>query len=428
MKKFNPIPLVFVCFSLVFSYVLTIKSDFVFDSFDFLVLLFWVIIPMPFVLFNLAGYFLLGEVSQSARKTGTIKTFISVVYVTRGIDIQAITRSVLRTKEVLGSFKWVTVPSVVVVSDIPVQISGVKNVVVPKSFKTKNGAKWKARALEYFRIVTNGAKKQSDVYIHLDEESILTEEVVKELDVFGQWSQDRVIGQGEIQYNAWEYGKNKIVTAVDCVRTGDDLGRFRIQYGLFRRPLFGIHGSYVVVKPRAYQDLSFDYGSKGSITEDAYFGLIASSKGYRFQWLRGFIREQSPFNIMDLLKQRRRWINGITTLIMDDVIPFKNKIILIINHISWLFGFGGAWLVLVSLFANNTPNLFVHFGAGVVLSTVLSVYMVGSFRNTENLSLSKKWILRLWNVALFPLASFIEAIATLYAIFRPVKIFEVVKK
>ena len=74
----------------------------------------------------------------------------------------------------------------------------------------------------------------------------------------------RIIGQGAILYQ----GGHWFFRGADGLRTADDLGRFRLQYAL-GWPLFGIHGSYILVSGADNQRLSFDVGPANSLTEDA---------------------------------------------------------------------------------------------------------------------------------------------------------------
>jgi egghead protein (zeste-white 4 protein) len=52
----------------------------------------------------------------------------------------------------------------------------------------------------------------------------------------------------------------------------------------------------------AERDVSFEHGPRGSVVEDAYFGLVAASKGYSFGFIEGDMWEKSPFTIKDFLR------------------------------------------------------------------------------------------------------------------------------
>jgi egghead protein (zeste-white 4 protein) len=57
--------------------------------------------------------------------------------------------------------------------------------------------------------------------------------------------------------------------------------------------------------------VSFDHGIAGSIAEDAYFALKASNMGYTFDWIEGELYEEASFTFMDLVHQRKRWVQGL---------------------------------------------------------------------------------------------------------------------
>ena len=69
-------------------------------------------------------------------------------------------------------------------------------------------------------------------------------------------------------------------------------------------------GSFIVCKHSVERQVSFDHGIDGSITEDAYFAVKAANEGFTFDWIEGEMQEKSPFNIMDFLRQRKRWHQG----------------------------------------------------------------------------------------------------------------------
>lgn len=95
----------------------------------------------------------------------------------------------------------------------------------------------------------------------------------------------------------------------DAIRTGSDLGRL---YTAMRMgaPIFGMHGSFIVVRNDAEQSMGFDVGPVGSLTEDAWWGTLAMDAGYRCRWVEGHLSEQCTHSIRDFMKQRRRWFNG----------------------------------------------------------------------------------------------------------------------
>lgn len=83
--------------------------------------------------------------------------------------------------------------------------------------------------------------------------------------------------------------------------------------------------------------MSFDNGPDGSVAEDCFFAMKAFSKGYTFDWIEGEMFEKSPFTVMDFLRQRKRWLQGILLVVHSKAIPFKYKIFLTMSVYSWCF-------------------------------------------------------------------------------------------
>jgi beta-1,4-mannosyltransferase len=354
-----------------------------------------------------------------------------VSYVSRGENQEALRRAVVATRRVLIGLQVKHI--IEVITDAPVQVGADIHIVVPKEYTTLNGAKYKARALHY------ATESRSRLYaidyktyiLHLDEESVLTAEAIRGISAHVQRNDLSSVGQGEIKYNAHNYGNNLIITAVDAIRTGDDLGRFRLQYRLFKKPLFGMHGSFFVVPAVLEKTIGFDLGGKGSITEDAYFALIASDRGVRFYWIDGFIQEQSPFTILEVLKQRRRWITGLRLLMFDKAISLNQRLMLGFNMTLWRLAWIGPVVTLWNVLAGGSlvPGV-VGYAAAITSGMVGVVYMVGAYRNVIGVGLHPLRQLQIWFTVglLVPLSCVIEGIAVLYSIVRPVKVFEVVNK
>ncbi len=396
---------------------------------------------------NLAGIFMFGSPRRRDQKNlerFTAKRWdgrkkLKIVYVSRGDNRAALSRSVLETLKQLH--KYDVNYLLEIVTDVPVWDKVKANPkinihVVPLDYVTKKGAKYKARALHYVierRGVTEKQVSYRDTWVlHLDEESLITPECLAGVAKFiHDPATSRSIGQGEIKYNSHKYGSNVLITAIDSIRTGDDLGRFRFQYRLLKRPVFGMHGSYFLVPQYLEKYIGFDLGGKGSITEDAYFALHAAEKGVSFQWIDGYIREQSPFTISAILKQRRRWFCGLKHLSFDKKLRLKTRWILLINTLLWTLGWLGPIITIANFFHPNgyAPLAFV-LTAAVAQGSYAGAYLLGSYRNLLNVNMNifRKLFLYFSTFILLPISSFIEGVAILYAIIKPVKTFDVVRK
>lgn len=364
-----------------------------------------------------------------------------IAYVSRGDNRKALSRAVQQTTAILREYG--ANYHIEIVTDIPVShrvdISRlhVSFYLVPKEYQTKRGARYKARALHYLseqrQKAAYATNKNLDTWIlHLDEESVITKQSLAGISEYiNNPKYANSIGQGEIKYNSHQYGKRLLITAIDAVRTGDDLGRFRFQYKLAKNPIFGMHGSYFLVPEKLESSQGFDLGGKGSITEDAYFAFHAIEKGVPFNWIHGFIREQSPFSIAAILRQRRRWYCGLMTLSFDKELKLKTRLFLMLNMLFWTVSWSGPIFTIANLaYRNGYSPLTLTIAAAIIQGSYCATYLVGAYRGVigSGLGMPKRVLLYLITFILFPISNTIEGIAILYGIIRPVKTFDVVKK
>ncbi|GLV35548.1 egghead [Carabus blaptoides fortunei] len=174
----------------------------------------------------------------------------------------------------------------------------------------------------------------SDWIVHLDEETLLTENSVRGVLNFVLDGKHQ-FGQGLITY-ANEDVVNWVTTLADSFRVADDMGKLRLQFSMFHKPLFSWKGSFVVTQTGAEKAVSFDNGLDGSVAEDCYFAMRAYQHGYSFNFVEGEMWEKSPFSLWDFVQQRKRWLQGILLVVHSKSIPLRNKILLAISCYSWV--------------------------------------------------------------------------------------------
>lgn len=86
---------------------------------------------------------------------------------------------------------------------------------------------------------------------------------------------------------------NYLNTMVESLRVGGFyLASSRFCMRTFHKPLVLFNGSFIVCRVDVEKALSFDFGPKGSITEDAYFAIKAVNMGYSFDWIEGVVNEE----------------------------------------------------------------------------------------------------------------------------------------
>jgi hypothetical protein len=442
------IPLaVYICLTNYYFSSFVNPLDSTIDYVMFVMKLFWfggiILVPTSFIAWFLYGSPLRQDYSNTQtflQEGWNPSKKLVIVFVARGQNIDALGRSVFYTQTLLNRYSIHYEIEVVTDLDVETKIrndyatigSKVFFYEVPDHYETENIAKYKARALHYLIDSRKRSLLDNTWYLHFDEESQITLECIAGLHKFFKDKESHsVVAQGEIKYNAHNYGKNLLITAIDSIRTGDDLGRFRFQLKLLGVPVFGIHGSFILIPAKLEHHIGFDLGGRGSITEDAYFALTAAEMGYKFRWIDGFIREQSPFSVGDLIKQRRRWISGLVLLANDNQLKLKTRLPLKINLFLWQISWISIFVTIVNVIIGGSwfPTELAY-AAAIITGGFYSMYTVGSYRNLRDLDMNifKKIGIYLGTLILIPISAVIEGIAVIYATLEPVEHFEVVEK
>ena len=258
---------------------------------------------------------------------------------------------------------------------------------VPKGYRTANNTLFKARALNY--ACEHSVVAGNTWIVHLDEETRPTSSAIKGIAAMigdcEKRGDTRRIGQGCILYDR-AFKKYPFLTLADTRRTGDDFGHFFLQHRL-GRTLFGLHGAYIVCRQDLEASVGFDIGPKGSITEDAWWILLAMKEGCRTMWVDGFLDEQSTQSIMDFLKQRRRWTFGLIKVASLTPVPIYYRLSIAWFVFSWVavpfllplqLGYTKA-LIILNLpipFYFRIPTIFI-------LTLQFYVYLIGWYVNAR---------------------------------------------
>ena len=79
----------------------------------------------------------------------------------------------------------------------------------------------------------------------MDEESTTDGESLRHCIEFIRYTPHH-FGQGIILYNGEGFWDNWYFTVADGIRVGDDLARFHFQNSVIHRPVFGVHGSFLM--------------------------------------------------------------------------------------------------------------------------------------------------------------------------------------
>lgn len=207
-------------------------------------------LPFPQVLFNFIGLTFYNAFPDKVVLKGSpiLAPFICIRVVTRGDYPQLVrdnvARNMARCSEA-GLENFI----LEVVTDKPIGLPvhrRIRELVVPPSYKTKSGALFKARALQYCLEDGVNYLADNDWVVHLDEETLLTENSIRGILNFTLDGKHQ-FGQGLITY-ANEQVINWITTLADSFRVADDMGKLRLQLSLLHKPILSWKGSYVVTQ------------------------------------------------------------------------------------------------------------------------------------------------------------------------------------
>ncbi|MGZ8604742.1 MAG: glycosyltransferase family 2 protein [Actinomycetota bacterium] len=342
----------------------------------------------------------------------------------------ATTWSVLETMQRRPLFPF----AVEVVSDLEVEglpeHPAVRAIVVPSGYRTSNGATHKARALHY---ALGSSPAPDDAWIlHLDEESHVTDALIGGIRA-AVTEEERTgahrIGQGLITYHR-ELNANPLYTLADSIRVGDDMGRFHLQYRL-QRILFGMHGSFLLVRGSVEKQIGFDFTPEGCTTEDTTWALHQMAAGNRFRWVDGTVVEQSPANLKDFLAQRRRWFTGMWWGARHAPVPVRHRAPLFLAMFLWSI----SWVGFAYAFLHVFSGVGVPWPLGVVGDMVFAVYLANyllglwvSLAGDRSRSVPRKARYLVDQAILLPVFAVLEGAAVIYALLRPERRFHVVDK
>lgn len=207
-------------------------------------------LSLPQVLLNFAGLTLYNAFPDKVVLKGSplLAPFICIRIVTRG-DYPFLVRSNVERNMAVCTQAGLENFLIEVVTDKPINLPihrRTREVVVPPNYKTKSGALFKARALQYCLEDGVNVLVDTDWIVHLDEETLLTENSVRGVLNFVLDGKHH-FGQGLITY-ANEQVVNWVTTLADSFRVADDMGKLRIQFSMFHKPLLSWKGSYVVTQ------------------------------------------------------------------------------------------------------------------------------------------------------------------------------------
>lgn len=218
-----------------------------------------------------------------------------------------------------------------------------------------------------------------DWIVHLDEETLLTEDaVVGIINFVAEGRHD--FGQGVILYSKGRV-VNWLTTLADSVRVGIDYGSLRFTLKALHKPFFSWKGSFIVANAAAEKAVSFDHGPEASIAEDCYFSVVAFQKGYSFGWVEGEMYEKSTFTLKDFVQQRRRWMRGIYLTAQSQQLPWRYKAGPLLMSVSAFFMPLTALNIPLGFLLPITIPLYLNVVCGFITATFAFLFILGTIKS-----------------------------------------------
>lgn len=333
-------------------------------------------------------------------------------YVTRGNNVDIIEESVNSTMDIIKNYDNIVI-EVVTDHDVLTQETknkGVIELTVPSNYEPEERTIYKARALQY--ALENSDAEPDDYILHMDEESHLTDRALMGIYQHMYQKPDN-IGQGMITYRrslfrGFKEWRQTICALADTIRISDDLSRFRFSF-ILGNPIFGCKGSYLVMKTQIERDVSMDMPPELCITEDASFAFNAFQKNIKFAFIEGELKEISPSNFTDFIKQRARWIKGLWLIVLHHKCSIWRRIIIAIEIIAWAMMFLNI-IAFVAFFALNKYPMPVGLAGinGFIFASYIFSYIYGGWVGGYG------YIVPILGIILMPLYLLLETIGSLY--------------
>lgn len=208
--------------------------------------------------------------------------------------------------------------------------------VVPSAYETRNGAKFKTRANQYaLEDRRRHGEDDAEVYVyHLDDDTHVGLDTIASLAEFIETHHDcHYLAQGTLAFPR-ELTSSRLAWYCDAIRPADDVTRFAFFTGKLGRPLGGLHGEHVIIRADIEDEIGWDY--RDTVIEDAYFALeFARRYPGRSTTLSSFSYGASPSSVSELIRQRRRWSEGLLRLVFKRSLPWRIKLPLFYSVLCW---------------------------------------------------------------------------------------------
>lgn len=262
-----------------------------------------------------------------------------------------------------------------------VVLDGLRVLVVPKNYCTRNGTEFKARANQYALEQRRKDAECSDNawVLHMDDDTAAGGDTAREVARFiamnAMGPKAKHVAQGVLTY-VRACSPNWLTWLADSIRASDDTTRFAALTG-GGTPLAGLHGELLLVRASIEAEIGWDFGPR-EIVEDSRFALMFAMRcPGKSAWIPARCYGASPATIRDFQKQRDRWAWGIIALAFNRQIALRRRLLIMYCSVWWAFGIlQHAVPVLVLGWALGDMNISPMIGPLVSLWSLNMAYVM----------------------------------------------------
>jgi len=315
-----------------------------------------------------------------------------------------------------------------VVTDAEEQFQNCRTIIVPPQYSCN--ALYKGRALQYaVELRREEGKNTEEVSVfHLDDESLITKQTLCSVLTYLE-DNPKPISEGLIIYPLKQKEKIRFPHLIDTFRPFCCYEC--LEFMNTGKPAF-IHGSNLLIRSDIEEEVGWQNGK--TLAEDTLFAIQAKKKfgPEAFGWHGGVVEEQSPHNVRDLLKQRKRWFYGLIQNLkylsrMDKISQTGRAILWTVGLIAGIASIL-AWIApFFNLPYQDMPLFFK------ILFTITSImwllsYQIGALMNSKYLSLKRRVEFHFLTLLFSVPIGLIECAVPLISVISKPKTFEVIRK
>ncbi len=309
----------------------------------------------------------------------------------------------------------------------PGEASRVEVLIVPKDYRTPLGSKFKARANQWaLERRRSFGQSLSDTWVyHLDDDTGISPQTVASLAATIVASREKdgpLLAQGVLTFPS-ELAASRWAHMADAVRPADDITRFFAFTSGLGTPLAGLHGEHLLVRADIEDVITWDFPD--TVIEDSHFALrFAALYPGRSTFLESCTYGASPATVSDLVRQRRRWSEGMLRLMTKRGLGGWRRLVLAYSVVTWVTAplqFVGIPIVLSLIVGSgglNPTSIWLVPIWSFNLAYILWSYEVGYWINESVSEKPKPWYRGFLMIPAIYVISIFESAAVILGVCR----------